>query len=97
MDGKGLEAMNRMARNMPVKKLKTIRTNTRLGEIYIAYGRGKDEKDNDVWHGMWIIDQVDGFDEVANAGIELYGCLSEKQAKQAFFDLAWQGAEVFRG
>ena len=36
MDGKGLEVMNRIAQNMPVDKLKTIRTSTYLGEIYSA-------------------------------------------------------------
>jgi len=97
MDGKGLAAMNRIARNMPVKNLKTLRTNTVRGEIYLAYGRGKDEEDNDVWHGMWVMDQVDGFGELANAGIELNGNLKEAQAKQLFFDLAWQGAGVMRG
>ncbi len=96
MDGKGLEVMNRIAQNMPVDKLKTIRTSTYLGEIYIAYGRGPDEEGNDVWRGMWVLDQIEGFDEIAKCGIELNGNLKEKQAKQVFFDSAWEAARVFR-
>ena len=96
MDGKALDAMDRMARNLPVKQLKTIRQNTKLGEIYIAYGRGKDTEDKDVWHGMYVLDEIEGIGALGKGPIELNGNLREKQAKQVFFDLAYQDAEVFR-
>lgn len=97
MDGKALEAMNRMSQNMPVKRLHRTRQTTALGELYMALGRGPGDNGKDCWHAMYVLDPVEGFGEVAKCGIEFYGELTHKTARQNLFDMAWNDTCIMRG
>ena len=49
MEGVSLQRLERMARNMPVKKLAMHSIEDRQGVIYFAYG----EASNGAIHGIW--------------------------------------------
>lgn len=51
MDGRALEILERIARNLPVKpkSLRFCRYTSDIGEIYYAYGKDI----NGVYHGVW--------------------------------------------
>lgn len=96
MDGKVLDAMNRMSQNMPVKKIRRYRQTTVFGEFYLALGVGPGDDGKDCWHTMYVVDAKD-FGVVAKHGIEFYGELTLKAARQNLFDMAWQDCCVMNG
>ena len=54
MDTKAVDAVTRIAQNLPVPKVRTKRTTTPEGEVYFACGKGLN------WHGVYAYDGPGG-------------------------------------
>lgn len=52
MEGKPLERLERIARNLPAHDIKFGRTKSPYSDIYFAYGKGDFH-----WYGIWGVDQ----------------------------------------
>ncbi len=73
MDGKALQALTRIAQDLPVPKTTFKRTTTPEGEVYYAYGKGLN------WHGVYAFEGPGG--EVART-MEYRGPATEKQIQE---------------
>jgi hypothetical protein len=85
MEAKGLEALERIAGNLPVTDLTKGTIETKRGRVWIALGRGPGiEFEGMAWHGVYAI-EYGGEQGLARTG-ECDGELTLEEAQQQFLD-----------
>ena len=84
----GLDKLERVARNLPVKGITMGRAETLYGPVYMAWGKNKD-----YWHGVWGADIEGGSAQV----LQIKPNVSEKDVQQILLDTANLALEVYRG
>ena len=93
MNSEGLERLERIARNMPVKRVDMGRVDTENGTVYMAWGRN-DEK----WYAVWAADIEGGVAQPMEIKLESNGReVKELDVKQILLDVATMSLGVYRG
>lgn len=84
MDDNSAIVAERIARNLPVRNLRVCRADSSNGEVYYAYGRGINEKQEKCWHGVWFSDAMGGVGQT----LEFHKNAKEKAVRQSLYDHA---------
>lgn len=89
MDGKQLERAQRITLNLPVvrENIKTGRTKTNLGSVYIGYGKARDG----VWHGVYFTDAMGGTGQT----VEFEEDNDETAVESSLFAMGYQSMQVW--